>query len=493
MRDYRKIILIWLALLTWITILWLIVYFTISYFFEKERPPLNIQQASIINYKWTYDNIKLDEYWVEFDVRSWWEITKDSSKYQIKWDKYSLDFKIIPFDIFKLNTEESLHIHKTADVKYTKKENIELIWEYSSVYNKKRWDIFITKNYKLIRVLEKSSFKNNNIPVSTFEEISWNKEEIIKIFMSYVIKSEEKLISDKYVLDNSDKKEWLEYHSYFQSNKKKDYDYDYDVIWFWWVYNTLKTEELINTLLTNTNKKYIDKYSMDLNNEELELYRERIKKDFNKYFNSITFIRYIIQNDNIYKFRYISNWSYIEFKHLLNNDYSEFFFKGIKISKPIQIEWGNQLKWNNIQFLVPYLYSVDKENNRESLVLLPNVKRYNRWWILLRTIRKKGRDESMWDVYNKQVRKYVTESLSISNETIKNVILIKSDEIELWWFKWKGNVFKFETVNNDDFIFIEYILFDKNNYYTIWFNYWEDEKELLKSFEQLIKSVNKIK
>ena len=47
-------------------------------------------------------------------------------------------------------------------------------------------------------------------------------------------------------------------------------------------------------------------------------------------------------------------------------------------------------------------------------------------------------------------------------------------------------------MNNNDVIYIEYILFDTNKYYTIWFSYWEDEIELKNYFDEFIKSINKI-
>jgi len=491
MRDYRKIILIILWVLWVAMVLWAIIYFLVGLFFQQERPPLDISQAWLINYNWTYDHIELKEYWVTFDMRSGWEIIKDSNNYTIKWEFHDIDLEIIPFSIFSLQTNDSLSKYESDTVKYAKKDNIELVGKYKSVYNKKRWDIFITKDNTLIRLIKDSSFKDNNTPMASFEELSWDKVEIYKIFMSYVVKSEDKKLASKYKLTPSDLKKWLEYHKYFQSNKNQEVDYD--IIWFWWVYNSIKTEELLEKLIDETKKRFIEKYWIELNKEEIKLYKEEIKKDTNKHFNVVTFARYIVKNNNIYKFTYNTRWGYIEFKSIFEWNFDEFYFKNIEIYEPSFVKWWHQYKWNNIQFIVPYEFSLKDNSSKDKLELSPNVKRYNRWWILFKNTRKSSRSEQIDDVYKNQVKKYITESLSIANETITDVKLIKSNNLELGWFNWIWNVFKFETVNKDDFIFIEYILFDKTNYYTIGFHYWEDEKWLVESFEELINSVNKIK
>jgi hypothetical protein len=154
----------------------------------------------------------------------------------------------------------------------------------------------------------------------------------------------------------------------------------------------------------------------------------------------------------------------------------------------------NQDIFNNTHFIVPITYTKKSSlNSKDTYTLSPTIKFYKKGTIAITTNRKESRQETIDDVYKKNITKYLTDSLAISNKTISHVDLLKSSEVNIWGFNWKGNIFKFSTANNDDFIYIEYILFDANMYYTIGFSYWENEKELLPYFEQFVKSINKIK
>ncbi len=491
MRDWRKIILITLSIIAWLAVVGTLVYLLVSNLLKEERPPLDVSHAYIVNYKWEYDNINLKEYWVNFNIRSGWDIYKKNSKYIIKGDKHSLEMEIIPFNTSVLHTNDSLKKYENESIKYTQLDSIELNWDYNEAYGKKRWDIYIDKNSNLIRVLKETTFKNNDIPVWSIEVLNWKKEEIYKIYITYLWKIEQEQIKNKYLLDEDDKSKGLEYHKYFQANNWSDFSYD--VIWFWGVFNSIESKSLNSKILHKTNLDFQKKYWLELEEDEKLAYMELINKDKNRFFNAITFKRIIIENDSIYIFTYETLWNSLELVNIFNNNYENFYFKDIKITKPEVVLWGKQDTFNNIQFIIPISHIKQSEHNtKDKYLITPAVKIFKNWSISIKTNRKESRNETIDDVYKKNVAKYITDSLSISNKTISNVELVKSDDINLWGFEWKWNIFKFETVNNNDVIYIEYILFDTNKYYTIWFSYWEDEIELKNYFDEFIKSINKI-
>lgn len=491
MRDIKKFILFSSLWIIWLIVIWIIIYFIFTIFLKKERPPLDVPVAFIQNYKGTYDSIILDELWVKFKIRSWWEVIKKTNSYSIKWDKYNMDFQVIPFNMEVLQTTDSLKKYGSKIFKYSQLDNIELNWEYKEAYWKNRWDIFINKQNKLIRVLSETSFKDNNTPIWSIEVLEWNINDIYKIFINYFWTKEQESIKNKYVLNEDDKAKWLDYHNYFQTTNNKDFDYE--VIWFWWVFNENLTNSLNKQVLEKINSDFKKKYNVDLENSEKDLYMEKIKNNKNRFFNAITFKRIIVKNNNIYLFTYESLWNNLELVNILNNDYSTFFLKDIEITEPKKVLWWKQDTFSNIQFIIPISHIKNEiSSTKEKYIMSPTVKYYKTWTIVIKSNRKEERNETIDEVYKKNIQKYITDSLSISNKTISDVELLKSDNINLWWFEWKWNIFKFKTVNNNDFIYIEYLLFDKNIYYTIWFSYWENEKELVKYFDELVKSINKI-
>jgi hypothetical protein len=391
-----------------------------------------------------------------------------------------------------LHTDDSLKKYESQSIKYNVLENIELNWDNKEAYGKNRWDIFINKNNQLVRVLNETSYINNDIPVWSIEVISWDIKEIYKIYITYFWTKQQEQTKELYTLNDDDRSKWLEYHNYYQANNSNDYDLD--IIGFWWVYNDILTEDLNKKILDKTNTNFQSKHWVVLEKNELEYYKQKILLDKNKYFNAILFKRIIIKNNNIYLFNYEALWVNLELVNIFNNNFDNFFFKDIKINEPIYTQWWNQEIFENMQFIVPNVYTKKEHiNSNEKFVITPTVKLYKHWNISIKINRKEDRKETKDDVYNNNITKYITDSLAISDKTITIVDLLKSSDINLWWFDWKWNIFKVSTANKDDIIYIEYVMFDKDMYYTIWFSYSESEKDLTKYFEDFIKSIKKIK
>jgi len=453
MKDWKKIIYIGSLVSLGIILLGVLIYLAISFLFQEERPPLDIPHATILNYNGEYDLINIPEQGVKFEVRSWGDINKSHNGFLIDWERYALNLNVIPFSTISINTDDSLKKYVGENLEYKQLDGITLNGEYNEAYAKKRWDVFIDKKGRLIRVLSSTSFTDNDTPVSDIEILSWDKEEIYEIFIDYFIDIEEKKLQEKFTLSKDDLKAWLSYKKYFEKNIS-DW-FDLDIIWFGGVFNKPKSEVLNGKILKKTNDNFFAKYNTELTKDELALYKEEILKERNNYFNGIDFKRIIIKDQSIYYFTYASKWQNFELRNIFENEYDDFFFKS-------------------------------------EVIFLPTVKKYKKGQIKITKNNKSNRNETVWDVYEKNVVKYITDSLAITNRTITKVDLVKSDDVNLWGFEWKWNIFKFTTANNDDFVYIEYILFNEKDYYTIGFTYSDSEKELLPYFNQLVESINKI-
>lgn len=488
MWENRKVFIIIIISLFVVVSLIAIALILVPIIFKEERPPLDVPHATIVNYLWEHEKVSIPEVWIEFEVKPWGEISRLPGEFRIEEWSNRLQMNVVPIEMVNINTNDTLKMYEKEWITYGMESDREIKWSISKIYTKERWDLIILWDGLLARVTENVRFINNNVPIISFEYIKWEKQIIDKIFFSYYIKDNRKRLRERYELSKQDEIKWYEVQDYFQEIESEDFSLD--VIGFGWVINNSQTLILNERILWVTDTNFQKKYSTPLEDEEKEIYLQKIREDRNRYFNIIEFHRYIYENDNLYVFKYTTGWN-MTFRKILNWDFETFFFKNIEIDTPKKLLWWSKVIHNNMQFIQPNIFiSGEKKVLNNELIMYPGVKRYKYWNVLISENLRQWRKESINDIYKQRVLKYTQETNALRSETLESIELMSSISENIGWFDGIINKFRLNTVNEEDFILIEYVLFSDGKYFTINFTYGEDEAELLPYFEELINSIN---
>lgn len=476
------------AVLMFLTILAIFIFQIV---FKEERPPLDVTQAKIYNYNSWYDTHNLDDRWVSFDIRSWGKILRKKHKYLVESEKYNLELSVTNAKDISLNIDQSLEEFENDKMEYGRKESVKLKWEYATLYWKKRGDLVLLNDNLILRMLSDSTIKDDSVALADFEYLFSKNKEVLNVLFSSYKNSIDKSYDSVYKLANTDKKEWLYLHKYFQKNSNNNEQYE--IFGFWGVFNSVKTQSLNETLLAATDDKFFQKYQTNLTNEEKEHYRKLIAKDQNKFFNVITFERIFYINWEVYRFKYEWKWLNVNFSNLLNNDFSHFYLKNIKFNDISELKGWKSWTYSGMKFIIPNFYSrEEKKFWDKAITLLPTVKWFKYGNITISTNRKKVKDETIETRMNIIRNNIMNKSNITLSDLVTSIKIEKQNKINLWGFPSYWTLYNLGTITWEDIKLVQYVLFKDREYITISMYYNWGNDQLFKYYESFIKSIKKI-
>lgn len=487
----QKRILRNLAIIFW-TIVIISIFSIIIYFVTKpEKPQFNILPPQIKNYSWNYDLFNLENIWVSFDIKSWWQIIRDPRWLMIEykdWDYITFYSQKIK-DIVISYEESLIDFKKENIINFERLENINIKWKYPELLNKKRNDTYFDWT-NLIRVLSEAKFDLNRNPITSIELLSWDVNELHKIFLELY----EKDLTKTYFYNQTEEltekglkvRNWTNLITWTGS--------EHSLVMYNMVYNEQKTKDLNNSNLNFLKDTYKEKYNYKLNKEDIESQKDLILSYNNFEYDKIRIIYNYLYKWHIYRFAFVSWNKKIELKSILDGNFDSLFIKNIKIKDPSSnnIFWEQKI-YQNLYFNIPDVFSIEGSDTSQDLQIKPYLFKYRYWYIkvFIDNISNRTRQELL----EANTNYYLSDEYKLKNNNIESVSIVRNDELEIWWLSANKIVYSIKQTHGVDITFIQYLIYDVNygKYYTIEFPYTNDEIYMVPFFNYFISSIKKVK
>ena len=485
-RILRNVAIVfgWILLLSFISV---IVYFVT----KPETPDFTIQPPKIKNYSWNYDFMNLENIWVSFDIKSWGQILRDPRGLMIEysdWDYITFFSQKIKDIVFSY--EESLIDYQKENViQFERIENVNIKWKYPELLNKKRNETYFDWE-NLIRVLSETKFDLERNPITSIEVLSWDVDELHKIFLDLYNKDLSK--TSFYAQTEELTEKWLKVRN--GTNIITWTWSEHSLVMYNMVYNDQLTRNLNNSHLDYLREAYKNEYNYKLNKKDIELQKDIIL-DYNNFeYDKLRIIYLYLYKWHVYRFAFVSWKKQIELKSILDWDFNSLFIKNIQIKDPSSsnIFWEQRI-YQNLYLNIPDVFSLEGNATSQDLVIKPYLFKYRYGYIKIfqNNISNRSRQEILDD----NTKFYLSDEYKLRNNNIDTVSIVRNDALELGWFLANRIVYSVKQTHWVDITLIQYLIYDldNNKYYAIEFPYTQDEIYMVPFFNYFISSIKKVK